>query len=27
VRKHGSGDLGAMTAEAFSEHLMKEITV
>ncbi len=27
VRKHGSGDLGVMTADAFAEHLIKEITV
>ncbi|WP_257656430.1 threonine--tRNA ligase [Parapedobacter lycopersici] len=27
VRKHGSGDLGVMTADAFAEHLTKEITV
>ncbi len=27
VRKHGHGDLGAMSVEAFSEQLIKEITV
>jgi len=27
VRKHGSGDIGTMTASAFSEYLTKEITV
>lgn len=27
VRKHGKGDLGAMTPETFSEQLIKEITV
>ncbi|SEM16028.1 threonyl-tRNA synthetase [bacterium A37T11] len=27
VRKHGQGDLGSMSAQAFSELLMKEITV
>ncbi|WP_262249007.1 threonine--tRNA ligase [Parapedobacter soli] len=27
VRKHGTGDLGAMTVSAFSEQLIKEITV
>lgn len=27
VRKHGEGDLGSMTVEAFTEQLIKEITV
>jgi threonyl-tRNA synthetase len=27
VRKHGVGDLGVMSVEAFSEQLIKEITV
>jgi len=27
VRKHGAGDLGAMSVDAFSEQLIKEITV
>jgi len=27
VRKHGEGDLGSMSREAFSEQLMKEITI
>ena len=27
VRKHGEGDLGSMTMEAFQEKLIKEITI
>jgi len=27
IRKHGEGDLGSMTKEAFSEQLIKEITI